>query len=170
MLLATFALARSLVLPLRRLREGALDVATVQLPERVRQLGETQDPGTSLGVSPIDVLSVDEIGQVARAFDQVHSEAVRLAGNEALLRRSFNAMFVSLSRRSQSLIERLVRMIDSLEQNEEDPRRLSNLFAMDHMVTRMRRNSENLLLLAGHEGARKWSEPVPLTDVARAAI
>jgi signal transduction histidine kinase len=169
-LLATFALARSLVLPLRRLREGALDVATVQLPERVRQLGETQDPAASLGVSPIDVLSVDEIGQVARAFDQVHSEAVRLAGNEALLRRSFNAMFVSLSRRSQSLIERLVRLIDSLEQNEEDPRRLSNLFAMDHLVTRMRRNSENLLLLAGHEGARKWSEPVPLTDVARAAI
>jgi hypothetical protein len=116
------------------------------------------------------VLSVDEIGQVARAFDQVHSEAVRLAGNEALLRRSFNAMFVSLSRRSQSLIERLVRMIDSLEQNEQDSVRLSNLFAMDHLVTRMRRNSENLLLLAGHEGARKWSEPVPLTDVVRAAI
>ncbi len=169
-LIATFAVARSLVLPLRRLREGALDIATVQLPERVRQLGETRDPATSLEVSPIDVLSVDEIGQVARAFDQVHSEAVRLAGNEALLRRSFNAMFVSLSRRSQSLIERLVRMIDSLEQNEEDPARLSNLFAMDHLVTRMRRNSENLLLLAGHEGARKWSEPVPLTDVARAAI
>jgi signal transduction histidine kinase len=169
-LIATFALARSLVLPLRRLREGALDIAAVQLPERVRHLGETADPATSLGVSPIDVTSADEIGQVARAFDQVHAEAVRLAGNEALLRRSFNAMFISLSRRSQSLIERLVRMIDSLEQNEEDPRRLSNLFTMDHLVTRMRRNSENLLLLAGHEGARKWSEPVPLSDVARAAI
>ena len=170
MLIATFALARSLVLPLRRLREGALDIAAVQLPERVRQLGETPDSATSLDVAPIDVTSADEIGQVARAFDQVHAEAVRLAGNEALLRRSFNAMFISLSRRSQSLIERLVRMIDSLEQNEEDPRRLSNLFTMDHLVTRMRRNSENLLLLAGHEGARKWSEPVPLTDVARAAI
>ncbi len=169
-LIATFIVARSLVRPLRTLREGALDIATVQLPERVRQLSETPDPASSLEVAPIDVLSVDEIGQVARAFDQVHAEAVRLAGNEALLRRSFNAMFVSLSRRSQSLIERLVRMIDSLEQNEEDPSRLSNLFTMDHLVTRMRRNSENLLLLAGHEGARKWSEPVPLTDVARAAI
>ncbi len=169
-LIATFALARSLVLPLRRLREGALDIAAVQLPERVRQLGETPDSATSLDVAPIDVTSADEIGQVARAFDQVHAEAVRLAGNEALLRRSFNAMFISLSRRSQSLIERLVRMIDSLEQNEEDPRRLSNLFTMDHLVTRMRRNSENLLLLAGHEGARKWSEPVPLSDVTRAAI
>ena len=168
-MIATFAVARSLVLPLRRLRAGALDIAAVQLPERVRLLGETPDSATSLEVAPIDVLSTDEVGQVARAFDQVHSEAVRLAGNEALLRRSFNAMFVSLSRRSQSLIERLARMIDSLEQNEEDPDRLSSLFSMDHLVTRMRRNSENLLLLAGHEGARKWSEPLALTDVARAA-
>jgi signal transduction histidine kinase len=169
-LIATLVVARSLVRPLRRLQAGALDIATVQLPERVRQLGEVLDPATSLEVTPIDVPSADEIGQVARAFDQVHSEAVRLAGNEAMLRSSFNALFVNLSRRSQSLIERLARMIDSLEQNEEDPGRLSNLFAMDHMVTRMRRNSENLLLLAGHESARKWSEPVPLADVAGAAI
>jgi signal transduction histidine kinase len=168
-LLATIAVARSLVRPLRRLREGALDIATVQLPERVRRLGEDTDPAASLAVAPIDVLSADEIGQVARAFDQVHAEAVRLAGNEAMLRSSFNAMFVNLSRRSQSLIERLARMIDSLEQNEADPDRLSNLFSMDHLVTRMRRNSENLLLLAGHETARKWSAPVPLADVARAA-
>jgi signal transduction histidine kinase len=169
-LLATVVVARSLVRPLRKLREGALNIATVELPERVRLLSEAQDPSTSLEVEPIDVLSADEIGQVARAFDQVHSEAVRLAGNEAMLRNSFNAMFVNLSRRSQSLIERLVRMIDSLEQNEGDPERLSNLFAMDHLVTRMRRNSENLLLLAGHETARKWSDPVSLADVARAAV
>jgi signal transduction histidine kinase len=168
-LIATLAVARSLVRPLRRLREGALDIATVQLPERVRRLGEETDPATSLDVAPIDVVSADEIGQVALAFDQVHAEAVRLAGNEAMLRSSFNAMFVNLSRRSQSLIERLARMIDSLEQNEADPSRLSNLFSMDHLVTRMRRNSENLLLLAGHETARKWSEPVPLADVVRAA-
>ena len=168
-LIATLVVARSLVRPLRRLREGALDIATVQLPERVRLLGEAEDPATSLEVAPIDVVSADEIGQVARAFDQVHAEAVRLAGNEAMLRSSFNAMFVNLSRRSQSLIERLARMIDSLEQNEADPDRLSNLFSMDHLVTRMRRNSENLLLLAGHESARKRSEPVPLADVARAA-
>src|SRR5689334_7050533 len=169
-LIATLAVARSMVRPLRRLREGALDIATVQLPERVRQLSEAQDPSASLDVAPIEVMSANEIGQVARAFDQVHSEAVRLAGNEAMLRRSFNAMFVNLSRRSQSLIERLVRLIDSLEQNEQDPGRLANLFSMDHLVTRMRRNSENLLLLAGHDTARKWSGPVPLADVARAAV
>ena len=113
--------------------------------------------------------STDEIGRVARAFDQVHQEAVRLAGNEALLRGNVSAMFISLSRRSVPLIDRLTRMIDELEQNEDDPDRLSSLFAMDHLVTRMRRNSENLLVLAGEEPVRKWSEPVPLADVARAA-
>jgi signal transduction histidine kinase len=168
-LIATVFVARSLVRPLRRLRTGALDIATVQLPERVRQLGEALNPAADMEVAPIDVLSADEIGQVARAFDQVHAEAVRLAGNEAVLRGSFNAMFVNLSRRSQSLIERLARTIDSLEQNEDDPDRLSALFSMDHLVTRMRRNSENLLVLAGYESARKWSEPVLLADVAQAA-
>ncbi|HEX4833644.1 MAG TPA: nitrate- and nitrite sensing domain-containing protein [Trebonia sp.] len=168
-LLAAILVARSLVLPLRRLREGALEVASTSLPARVRALAERTEPAEALEVEPISVLSVDEIGQVARAFDQVHREAVRLAGNEAMLRSSLNAMFISLSRRSQSLIERLSRMIDGLELNEDDPDRLSNLFAMDHLITRMRRNSENLLVLAGYETARKRTEPVLLGDVVRAA-
>ncbi len=168
-LLAALLVARSLVLPLRRLRAGALDIASVQLPERVRLLSENPESAASMEVAPINVASQDEIGQVARAFDQVHSEAVRLAGEQALLRSSFNAMFVNLSRRSQTLIERLARMIDNLEQNEDDPDRLGSLFSMDHLVTRMRRNSENLLLLAGHENPRKWSDAVPLADIARAA-
>jgi signal transduction histidine kinase len=168
-LLAALLVARSLVLPLRRLRAGALDIASVQLPERVRLLSDSPDSAASMEVAPIDVASQDEIGQVARAFDQVHSEAVRLAGEQALLRSSFNAMFVNLSRRSQTLIERLARMIDNLEQNEDDPDRLGSLFSMDHLVTRMRRNSENLLLLAGHENPRKWSDAIPLADIARAA-
>jgi signal transduction histidine kinase len=168
-LIAALLVARSLAVPLRRLRVAALDIATSQLPERMRRLSEAPDAVADLQVAPIDVLSSDEIGQVARAFDQVHAEAVRLAGNEAVLRTSLNAMFVNLSRRSQTLIERVARTVDSLEQDEDNPDRLSSLFSIDHMVTRMRRNSENLLLLAGHEGARKWSDPVSVADVARAA-
>ena len=133
------------------------------------ELSQSAAPDVSRGVEPIGVDSTDEIGRVARAFDQVHQEAVRLAGNEAMLRGNVSAMFISLSRRSVPLIDRLTRMIDELEQNEDDPDRLSSLFAMDHLVTRMRRNSENLLVLAGEEPVRKWSEPVPLADVARAA-
>ena len=105
--MAALAVARSVVLPLRRLRVGALDIASVQLPERVKLLTESPDAAASMVVAPINVADRDEIGEVARAFDQVHAEAVRLAGEQALLRSSFNAMFVNLSRRSQSLIERL---------------------------------------------------------------
>jgi hypothetical protein len=62
-------------------------------------------------------------------------------------------------------------LIDNLEQTEQDADRLSSLFRLDHLATRMRRNSENLLVLAGHEAAsRRWSQPVPLVDVLRAAI
>ncbi|MBV9447960.1 MAG: nitrate- and nitrite sensing domain-containing protein [Streptosporangiaceae bacterium] len=167
---ATVVVARSMVRPLRILRSDALEIASVRLPEKVRDLSNADDPSANMDVVPVSVRSVDEIGQVARAFDQVHREAVRLAGNEAMVRNNMNSMFVSLSRRSQSLLERLARLIDSLEQSEDDPGRLSNLFSMDHLVTRMRRHSENLLVLAGHEPARKRAEPVALTDVVRAAV
>jgi hypothetical protein len=114
--------------------------------------------------------SLDEIGEVARAFDQVHSEAVRLAANEAMMRGNVNAMFVNLSRRTQSLVERQIKVITTLEQSEQDPDRLANLFQVDHLATRMRRNSENLLVLAGQEFSRRFGQPVALLDVTRAAV
>jgi hypothetical protein len=97
---------QSMIGPLRRLRAGALEVAGVRLPEAVRLMAQSDGEGVSLNVEPIDVHSADEIGEVARAFDQVHREALRLAANEAALRGNVNAMFVNLSRRSQSLVER----------------------------------------------------------------
>jgi hypothetical protein len=166
----TVIVGRSMVQPLRTLRAGALEVAEVQLPEAVRRISETDGEDVSLEVQPIDVDSSDEIGQVARAFDQVHQEALRLAANEAALRGNVNAMFVNLSRRSQSLVERQIRLIDDLEQGEQDAERLSNLFKMDHLATRMRRNSENLLVLAGHDLSSRWNQPVALVDVLRAAV
>ncbi len=156
----TVVVARSMVRPLRRLRAGALEVAGMRLPETVRRMSEGEGADAPLDVEPIDVDSTDEIGEVARAFDQVHREAVRLASNEAALRGNVNAMFVNLSRRSQSLVERQIRLIDDLEQGEQDPERLGNLFQMDHLATRMRRNSENLLVLAGHDVSRRWTQAV----------
>jgi signal transduction histidine kinase len=170
-LLLTTVIGRSMVRPLRRLRSGALEVAGVRLPETVRQMSDSDGAAaTSLDVEAIDVDSTDEIGEVARAFDQVHREAIRLAANEAALRGNVNAMFVNLSRRSQSLVERQIKLIDDLEQGEQEPDRLSSLFQMDHLATRMRRNSENLLVLAGHEATRRWNQPVALVDVLRAAV
>src|SRR5262249_60733035 len=101
----------SMIRPLRRLRAGALGVAGVRLPETVRRIDEGEGAGAPLDVAPIEVDSTDEIGEVARAFDQVHREAVRLAANEAALRGNVNAMFVNLSRRAQSLGGGRVRVI-----------------------------------------------------------
>ncbi|MGR6923145.1 nitrate- and nitrite sensing domain-containing protein [[Actinomadura] parvosata] len=162
-------IARSLIRPLRRLRREALDIAGQRLPETVRQLRESGD-GSVGPVVPIGVDTHDEIGEVARAFDEVHREAVRLAGEESRLRSNVNAMFVNLSRRSQTLVERQITLIDGLEQGEQDEQRLGNLFKLDHLATRMRRNSENLLVLAGQDPPRRWSQPVKLVDVARASL
>ena len=169
-LVVSATVARSLIRPLRKLRTDALDVAGHRLPEMVRRLSQSEGADEGVEIEPIGVTSTDEIGEVARAFDQVHREAVRLAADEAMLRGNLNAMFINLSRRSQSLIERQLSLIDSLEQSEQDSGRLSSLFRLDHLATRMRRNSENLLVLAGHEVTRRWSQPVPLVDVLRAAI
>ena len=170
-LLFTTIVGRSMIRPLQRLRTGALEVAGVGLPRAVRRLSESDEVSTDgVEVDPIEVESTDEIGEVARAFDQVHREALQLAANEAALRGNVNAMFVNLSRRSQSLVERQIRLIDDLEQGEQDAERLSNLFQMDHLATRMRRNSENLLVLAGHDLSRRWNQPVALVDVLRAAV
>jgi signal transduction histidine kinase len=169
-LAVTIIMARSMIVPLRRLRADALDVAARRLPEVVRRLSMGDDAAETIEIEPIGISSTDEIGEVARAFDQVHHEAVRLAGDEAMLRANLNAMFVNLSRRSQTLIERQLGIIETLEQSEQDSDRLSSLFRLDHLATRMRRNSENLLVLGGHEASHKWSEPVLLVDVVRAAV
>ncbi|GII91419.1 sensor histidine kinase [Sinosporangium siamense] len=169
-LVITLFMARSLVLPLRRLRSEALEVAEIRLPTVVEKLREAS-PGTEPPqVQPMRVVSADEIGEVARAFDEVHREAVRLAGEESRLRGNINAMFVNLSRRTQTLVERQISLIDGLEQGEGDEKRLDDLFKLDHLATRMRRNSENLLVLAGQEPPRRWSRPVELVDVVRASL
>ncbi|MFJ4987460.1 nitrate- and nitrite sensing domain-containing protein [Streptomyces sp. NPDC088732] len=162
-------MARSMSNSMRRLRTSAFDVAEQRLPALVDQLSRT-DPGKiDTRVEPIPINSNDEIGEVARAFDQIHREAVRLAAEQALLRGNVNAIFTNLSRRNQGLIQRQLTLITDLENNEGDPDQLSSLFKLDHLATRMRRNGENLLVLAGEEPGRRWNQPVPLVDVLRAA-
>ncbi|WP_326636723.1 nitrate- and nitrite sensing domain-containing protein [Streptosporangium sp. NBC_01755] len=169
-LVITIWVARSLVSPLRRLRGEALEVAGERLPAYVQRVRESREGEVVADVPPIGVLSRDEIGEVARAFDEVLREAVRLAGDEAKLRNTVNAMFVNLSRRSQNLVERQLSLVERLERGERDDQRLADLFKLDHLATRMRRNSENLLVLAGQEVARRWRQPVELMDVVRAAL
>ncbi|MEU6374674.1 nitrate- and nitrite sensing domain-containing protein [Streptomyces sp. NPDC046909] len=168
-LVGAFVVARSMIRSLRRLEETATKVASDRLPELVKQLSESDPQDVDTSVESVGVHSRDEIGKVAAAFDDVHREAVRLAAEQALLRGNVNAMFTNLSRRSQGLIQRQLSLISELESREADPDQLSSLFKLDHLATRMRRNGENLLVLAGEEPGRRWTRPVPLVDVLRAA-
>lgn len=163
-------IAGSLITPLRRLRYSALDVAERRLPTSIQRLEEGSGDEEDTDVEPVPIHTDEEVGEVARAFDTVHREAVRLAGEQARLRTNLNALFVNLSRRSQGLVERQLLVIDSLEGREEDPDVLAELFALDHLATRLRRNGENLLVLGGSAPARGGTDPVPLTDVVRAAV
>ncbi|HZD00269.1 MAG TPA: nitrate- and nitrite sensing domain-containing protein [Actinomycetes bacterium] len=168
----SLVIARSMVRPLRRLRQVAHEVADERLPRVVERLQETPDLDrvTLEHVSPVPVASKDEIGQVAAAFNSVHQVAIRVATEQAALRKSIADMFLNLARRSQALIDRQLELIDQLERNEADPDALDNLFKLDHLATRMRRNAEDLIVLSGAEPPRRWSQPVPLVDVVRAAL
>ncbi|RSM65229.1 histidine kinase, partial [Actinoplanes sp. ATCC 53533] len=168
--------ARSMARSLRELRQGALNVAQFGLPQAVERLRDPALIGSLTPAQvadqvaePLPVRSRDEFGQVTEAFNAVHLEAVRTAAEQAALRSSVATMFVNLARRSQILVDRLIGHLDRLERGEEDPDRLAELFQLDHLATRMRRNDENLLVLAGADSTRVQREPAALIDVLRAA-
>ncbi|MEU4800980.1 nitrate- and nitrite sensing domain-containing protein [Actinosynnema sp. NPDC023587] len=171
-LIMALFVARSILNPLRTLRRTALDVADHGLPDAVSRILVDPNPheAAKTAIAPVPITTNEEVGQVARAFDAVHGEAVRLAAEQALLRDNVNAMFVNLSRRSQALVERQLNLIDRLEQDEQDPDQLASLFELDHLATRMRRNSENLLVLSGTDLSRRLTRPVPAAEVLGAAV
>jgi signal transduction histidine kinase len=169
-------LARTLARSLGQLRENALSVAERDLPETVARLSDPRTLGENTPAQlaaqvrePIQMRSRDEIGQVAQAFNVVHRAAVRVAAEQAALRTSVSAMFLNLARRSQSLVDRMISQLDEIERNEEDPKRLARMFTLDHLATRMRRNDENLLVLAGADSSPPRTEDALVTDVLRAA-
>jgi signal transduction histidine kinase len=94
----------------------------------------------------------------------------QLAEAEIGRRRFTSDLLVNLARRNQSLLYRQLGLINQLEDQEEDPDALADLFRLDHLATRIRRNAESLLVLSGEEPPRTWGRPVPLVDVVRAAI
>ena len=128
-------------------------MSRAELPDAARRVTENNGDGGPSDSEPIGIDSSDEIGQVARAFDQMRREMLRLSASETAVRGNLDAMCVNLSQRSQSLAERQMRLIQSLEQGERDRDRLASLFKMNHIAARMHRNSQNLLIVAGRRSS-----------------
>lgn len=164
-LLAVWLVARSLVRPLRTLRNSALRVAHSDLEHEIARVraGDEREP------APLPVYTTEEVGQVAHAVDELHAQALLLAGDEARLRRLVNEMFETMSRRNRSLVDQQLALIDRLERNEDDPDRLESLFRLDHLAARMRRNGANLLVLAGARVPHERGRATPLATLISAA-
>jgi anti-sigma regulatory factor (Ser/Thr protein kinase)/HAMP domain-containing protein len=166
-ILIALVVSRGIVVPMRRLTAAAGTVRETlpRLVEQVAVPGETPD----LTLANIPVESQDEVGRLAQAFNDVNSTTIQVAREQAALRGSIAEMFVNVARRDQVLLGRQLSFIDTLERSEEDPAVLANLFRLDHLATRMRRNAESLLVLAGIDSGRRLREAMPLSDVVRTA-
>ncbi len=164
-LVIVFVVARSLIRPLRTLRDSALKIAHEDLTQEIERVkaGDEREP------DPLPIHTTEEIGQVAHAVDELHTQALLLAGDEARLRVMVNDMFETMSRRNKTLVDQQLSLIDRLERNEQDPERLDSLFRLDHLATRMRRNGANLLVLAGAQVSRDQAAAVPLASLINAA-
>ncbi|TJZ45984.1 sensor histidine kinase [Streptomyces piniterrae] len=188
--------ARSLTQPLAALRIGAKRVAEDPAHEEpIAYKGRNDE--FAAAVRSVNALHA-QVGELARRTAELEGERKRLVGGRqrlvaerevlqeqgeelreevadlterlAALRAGVHGRFVNLSLRTLGLVERQLGVIEALEEQEHDPERLETLFKLDHFAARMRRNSENLLVLAGAEHATSHVGPVPLLDVLRASI
>ena len=143
------------------------DQQFAQFMARLRR-GEHLDPDTDL--PPPARTRITEVARAAAALASVQRTALAAAITETSLRSGISQVFVSLARRSQSLLQRQLRLLDDLERKAADPAALADLFPLDHLTTRMRRHAEGLIILSGAVPGRGWSNPVPVIDVVRGAI
>ncbi|MFF4257076.1 nitrate- and nitrite sensing domain-containing protein [Streptomyces sp. NPDC001663] len=175
--LAAFA-SRSLTRPLRTLAEAAHDVATHRLPATVARIQQSpQDqveplPPESTPDTPDARLlgGAAEITAVADSLHEVERTAVHLAAQQAGLRRNTTESLANLGRRNQNLVRRQLGLITRLERQELDPDALGELFELDHLATRMRRNAESLLVLAGQNPPRPTVAPAGALEVVQSAV
>ncbi len=164
----------------------ALRFAAGQITQPVEQLSNQAQRAAAIGIPAVveaarstdelpeldefAVESEDELSILAASLNTMQGAAVELAAGQAQLRRqNVSRTFVSLGRRNQNLLNRQLEFIEELEAQERDADALENLFKLDHLATRMRRNAENLLVLAGEQTPRRWGRPIAVRDVLRAA-
>ncbi|HEY8547892.1 MAG TPA: nitrate- and nitrite sensing domain-containing protein [Acidimicrobiales bacterium] len=156
--------------PLRRLAGAAEHAARVALPEAVDVARDEGRDAARRALPPVEVPRDPELGGLATAFNETQEMALALATDEAELRSKVNAVFLNFGHRTQDLVTDQLRHIDELEARIDDPDTLSDLFTLDHLSTRLRRNAESLMVMAGAASPRPWGRPLSIMNVVRAAV
>ena len=167
--LLSWRITRSLLGRMSGLRAETLELAEERLPELITRL-RTQGKRAELDDLPELDYGTDELGKVAEAFNSAQRTAVSVALEQASLREGARLVFHNMSRRIQLLVHRQLTVIDSMERKEQDPQLLADLYRVDHLATRMRRNAESLTVLSGAAPRRRWKHAVPLADLLRSAV
>ncbi|MFG3052060.1 sensor histidine kinase [Kitasatospora sp. NPDC048239] len=161
--------ARTLPARLAALRSDTLALARHEIPEVVGRLRSGETLAAPPAWAPARRAG-DELQQTADGLAAVRQAAVAAIVHQAQGREGTKKVFLNIARRTQILIHRQISMLDALEREHEDPELLRELFAVDHLATRMRRNAENLVILGGALPARRWRNAVPVVNVLRSAV
>ncbi|MEV6639912.1 nitrate- and nitrite sensing domain-containing protein [Amycolatopsis sp. NPDC051371] len=164
------AVSRSIALPLRRLTTAATSVADLAGTELVRVTDTEEAEEQVPRLATIDVVSSDELGELAAAFNRVQTTAAELVERQALTRRNTSLMFANVAKRTQNLVGRQLALIDEVERNEQDTRLLASLYRLDHLSTRLRRNADNLLVVSGTRDETRIAGPIELSTALRSAL
>ena len=162
-------IGRRVMQPITEVSEAATELAEVRLPMLIESLST---PGASAPeFAPLQIHGKTELAELGDALNMLQDRAVAVAAEQQrVVKEGISELVINLARRNQSLLDRQIDTIDELESNEENPDRLEKLFRLDHLATRMRRNAESLLVLAGAEPSRRRGGPVVLSDVVRVAM
>jgi signal transduction histidine kinase len=168
--LLSVVVSRIVAQPLTRLTLSANRMARVAEAELTRIADDDTDNPGPVQLDPVDVRAADEVGDLARAFDRVQRTAASLVERQVASRRNVAQMFGHVGRRTQNLVGRQLSLIDRLEHQETDARRLQDLYRLDHVSSRLRRNASSLVVLSGADGSDGYTAPMPLADVVRLAL
>ncbi|MQA84652.1 MAG: HAMP domain-containing protein [Streptosporangiales bacterium] len=166
--IVSIRIGRFIVRELTVLRRAAQELADERLPRVVERLHQGQSICMEAEMK-LPSFGTLEIAQVGEAFSAVQRTAITEAENETKMRSGIRQVFVNIARRSQALLHRQLKMLDSMERRTDDPDALEDLFRLDHLATRMQRHAEGLIILSGSAPGRGWRNPVPMIDVVRAA-
>jgi len=170
-LLAIYLTARSMSRDVESVSAAARTVATRDLTELLDALRTPDADPSHIRPPLLDVDRGDEVGDLAKSFGELHASLKEVAGRQMeTLRLGVSSIFATLARRNSSLVDRQLALLDKLESREEDAETLGGYYQLDHLATRMRRNAESLLVLAGSESPRMWSKTTDMADVVRAAV
>ena len=167
-----YRVRRSVVAPMIQLTEAAAQIADVTRAdlERVADEDDENDSQAVPVFETVPVVTRDEIGRLAEAFNRVQDSAVRVLERQIAVRRNTAEMFGNVGRRIHNLTGRQLSLIDAAEREETDPSVLERLYRIDHIAVRLQRGADSLMLLSGETEPALGDSPLRLTDVVRSAV